>query len=66
MEKISWSELLKRMKVGDIIMVKNNDGTIHELKFEGYKIKSDGSFIVNLKPLSLEVKPSNTNVMEKS
>ncbi len=61
-EKITWSQLLKKMKVGDTIMVKNNDGTVHELKFEGFMKKKDGSFLVKLKPLSLEVKQSSTKV----
>lgn len=64
LEQITWSELLKKMKIGDTIMIKNDDGTTHELKFEGFMKKKDGSFLVKLKPLSLEVKQSDTKAKQ--
>lgn len=53
-ERISWAKLVEKMEIGDTIMVKGDDGTIQELRYDGFKSKENGVLELILTPLSLE------------
>jgi len=57
-ERITWVELVKKMKIGDKIMVKGDDETIQELRYDGFH-DVNGTLEIILTPLSLEFIKSN-------
>ena len=53
-ERITWAELVKKMEIGDTIMVKGDDQTIQELRYDGFKSNENGVLELILTPLALE------------
>jgi len=52
-QKIKWGDFIKKIKIGDILMVNGNDGTVQELRFDGFKEKN-GKIEITFQPLALE------------
>ena len=53
-EREKWIELVRKLKIGDTLMVTGNDKTVQELRFEGFKDNNNGTLEIILQPLTLE------------
>lgn len=53
-ERITWAKLVEKMEIGDVIMVKGDDGTVQELRYDGFKSNENGILELILTPLALE------------
>ena len=53
-ERIEWAKLVEKMEIGDTMMVKGDDGTIQELRYDGFKSNKNGELELILTPLALE------------